>query len=107
MSCGCSGALDMCITALGNPGQNILIPRPGFGLYSCLSVPRGVQARHYNLMVSIEEFVKQLYCQYKAKNFKRSTHTHAHVKFYNVSNLHQYHKPVSAHDYLTRLTFHL
>ena len=51
MSCGCSGALDMCITVLGNPGQNILIPRPGFGLYSCLSVPRGIEARHYDLVV--------------------------------------------------------
>ncbi|XP_065915330.1 tyrosine aminotransferase-like isoform X2 [Dysidea avara] len=50
MSCGCSGALDMCITVLGNPGQNILIPRPGFGLYSCLSVPRGIEARHYDLV---------------------------------------------------------
>ena len=52
MACGCSGALDMCITALGNDGQNILIPRPGFGLYSCLSVPRGVEGRYYNLLVS-------------------------------------------------------
>ena len=51
MACGCSGALDMCITTLGNNGQNILIPRPGFGLYSCLSVPRGVEARSYNLLV--------------------------------------------------------
>ena len=51
MACGCSGALDMCITTLGNDGQNILIPRPGFGLYSCLSVPRGVEARSYNLLV--------------------------------------------------------
>ena len=42
----------MCITALGNDGENILIPRPGFGLYSCLSVPRGVEARQYNLLVS-------------------------------------------------------
>ena len=51
MACGCSGALDLCITTLGNDGQNILIPRPGFGLYSCLSVPRGVEARQYNLLV--------------------------------------------------------
>ena len=53
MTCGCAGALDMCITTLSNRGQNILIPRPGFGLYSCLSVPRGVEARCYNLLVSI------------------------------------------------------
>ena len=52
MACGCSGALDMCITALGNNGENILIPRPGFGLYSCLSVPPEVEARQYNLLVS-------------------------------------------------------
>lgn len=51
MACGCSGALDMCITTLGNNGHNILIPRPGFGLYSCLSVPRGVEGRYYNLLV--------------------------------------------------------
>ena len=52
MTWGCAGALDMCITTLGNDGQNILIPRPGFGLYSCLSKPRGIEARHYNLRVS-------------------------------------------------------
>ena len=51
MTCGCSGALDLCITSIGNSGQNILIPRPGFVLYRCLSVPRGVEARQYDLLV--------------------------------------------------------
>ncbi|KJE96524.1 tyrosine aminotransferase [Capsaspora owczarzaki ATCC 30864] len=47
---GCSGALDLAITALANPGQNILIPRPGFSLYQTLADSKGIKVRHYNLL---------------------------------------------------------
>ncbi|KAH3772763.1 tyrosine aminotransferase-like isoform X2 [Dreissena polymorpha] len=49
LTSGCSGALDLCITCLANPGQNILIPRPGFSIYKTLAESIGVHARHYNL----------------------------------------------------------
>jgi len=34
---GCSVAIEICIGALANPGQNILMPRPGFfSISNCL-----------------------------------------------------------------------
>nr|CAD7438633.1 unnamed protein product [Timema bartmani] len=46
---GCSGALDLCITALANPGQNILVPRPGFSIYRTLAEGLGIKVKSYNL----------------------------------------------------------
>jgi tyrosine aminotransferase len=40
----------MSITALSEPGQNILIPCPGFGLYTCLAGARGLDCRLYRLV---------------------------------------------------------
>ena len=50
---GCSGALDLCISVLANPGQNILIPRPGFSLYKTLAESMSIHVKHYNLLVII------------------------------------------------------
>ncbi|KAI7874697.1 tyrosine aminotransferase [Lichtheimia hyalospora FSU 10163] len=47
---GCSGALDICINVLCNPGQNILLPRPGFSLYKSLAEIREVEVRFYDLV---------------------------------------------------------
>lgn len=49
LTSGCSHALQLAIEALANPGQNILVPRPGFPLYTTLMRPLGVQERHYDL----------------------------------------------------------
>lgn len=47
---GCSGALEMCITALGSGGKhNILIPRPGFSLYAVIAKCRDIEVRYYDL----------------------------------------------------------
>jgi tyrosine aminotransferase len=51
LTSGCSGALDLCITCLANPGQNILIPRPGFSIYKTLAESLGIQVKHYSLLV--------------------------------------------------------
>lgn len=50
---GCSGALEMCVNVLCNEGTNILLPRPGFSLYASLAATRFVEAKYYNLLVSI------------------------------------------------------
>lgn len=47
---GCSGALDLCVTALANPGQNILMPRPGFSIYKTLAESLGILVRAYDLL---------------------------------------------------------
>lgn len=49
MTSGCSGALDIAITALANEGDNILIPQPGFSLYQTLCDSKGIECRFYNL----------------------------------------------------------
>lgn len=47
---GCSCSLDLCITVLANPGDNILVPRPGFPLYSTLAKGLGINTKEYNLL---------------------------------------------------------
>ncbi|KAK3910697.1 Tyrosine aminotransferase [Frankliniella fusca] len=47
---GCSCALDLCITVLANPGQNILVPRPGFSIYRTLAEGLGIRTKAYNLL---------------------------------------------------------
>ncbi|KAI7870792.1 tyrosine aminotransferase [Spinellus fusiger] len=50
LTSGCTTALQMCFTALSNKGQNILIPRPSFSLYTSLAKTHQVEARFYNLL---------------------------------------------------------
>jgi tyrosine aminotransferase len=49
LSSGCSHALEMAIVAIADPGQNILVPRPGFPLYSTLCHPNGIETKQYKL----------------------------------------------------------
>ena len=51
MASGCSGAIEMAIQALTNPGDNILIPNPGFSLYKTIAGAQGVEERRYALLV--------------------------------------------------------
>ena len=51
LACGCSGALSMAIDVLLNPGDNILLSKPGFSIYQTISVSRDHEVRHYNLLV--------------------------------------------------------
>jgi aspartate/methionine/tyrosine aminotransferase len=55
---GCSCALDLAISVLVNPGQNILVPRPGFPLYRTLAESLGVQVKSYNLRVRLHLFLR-------------------------------------------------
>jgi len=47
---GCSCALDLCISVLANPGDNILVPLPGFPLYTTLAKGLGIDTLEYNLL---------------------------------------------------------
>ncbi|CAG0888146.1 unnamed protein product [Darwinula stevensoni] len=50
LASGCSCALDLCITVLANPGQNILFPKPGFAIYRTLAEGLGINTKQYNLI---------------------------------------------------------
>ncbi|CAI4228448.1 unnamed protein product [Auanema sp. JU1783] len=49
LASGCSHALQMAIEGLANGGDNILVPHPGFPLYSTLCRPHGIEDRAYQL----------------------------------------------------------
>lgn len=50
LTSGCSHALEMCIHVLASPGQNILIPRPGFSIYRTLAESVGIETKTYDLL---------------------------------------------------------
>eukprot|EP00300_Choanocystis_sp_HF-7_P033728 c46144_g1_i1.p1 GENE.c46144_g1_i1~~c46144_g1_i1.p1 ORF type:complete len:451 (+),score=79.60 c46144_g1_i1:54-1355(+) len=50
LASGASGALQMCIEVLAGPGDNILLPRPGFGLYRTLAESKSIQWKYYDLL---------------------------------------------------------
>lgn len=50
LTSGCSQAIDLCITCLANPGDNILIPRPGFSIYKTLAGTLGINVKYYDLL---------------------------------------------------------
>lgn len=52
LTSGCSEAIELCLAVLVNPGQNILVPRPGFSLYRTLAESLGIEVKLYNLLVS-------------------------------------------------------
>ncbi|XP_055678200.1 tyrosine aminotransferase-like isoform X1 [Lutzomyia longipalpis] len=47
---GCSGAVEMSIVALANPGQNILCPRPGYSIFQTVTQALDIEMRQYNLL---------------------------------------------------------
>lgn len=47
---GCSGALELALTALLDPGTLLLVPRPGFPLYQVICESHGAQVIHYRLL---------------------------------------------------------
>lgn len=61
---GCSMALDLCICVLANPGQNILVPMPGFSIYKTLAESHGILVKHYNLRVLWCSVVSLVYCKF-------------------------------------------
>lgn len=70
LTSGCSQAIELCLAVLANPGQNILIPRPGFSLYRTLAESMGIEVKLYNLLPekSWEIDLKQLESLIDEKN---------------------------------------
>lgn len=52
---GCSGAIDIALQGLLNPGDNILLPKPELPLYQALCEAHKIKCRFYNLMVSLQQ----------------------------------------------------
>ncbi|XP_029009970.1 tyrosine aminotransferase [Betta splendens] len=50
LTSGCSQAIELVIGVLCNPGDNILVPCPGFSLYKTLAVSMGIKVKLYNLL---------------------------------------------------------
>ncbi|CAB3999165.1 Tyrosine aminotransferase [Paramuricea clavata] len=50
LASGCSGAIELAIDVLVDPGDNILIPKPGFSLYKCHSGSKDIETRSYGLI---------------------------------------------------------
>ncbi len=46
---GASEAIDVCLTALANEGENVLIPSPGYPLYTAILNKLGVEPKEYYL----------------------------------------------------------
>lgn len=68
---GCSSSLDLCISVLGGPGKNILIPKPGFSIYRTLAEGFGIECRTYDLLpernweadlVQLEQLIDEQTC---------------------------------------------
>ncbi|CAM2714276.1 unnamed protein product [Rotaria socialis] len=49
LTSGCSHALEMCINGVADPGDNILIPQPGFSVYITLCESLHIEPRYYKL----------------------------------------------------------
>jgi tyrosine aminotransferase len=47
---GCSGALELALTALLDADSILLVPSPGFPLYSVIAKSHGAKVEHYDLL---------------------------------------------------------
>uniref|UniRef100_A0A8D0BKE6 Tyrosine aminotransferase n=1 Tax=Salvator merianae TaxID=96440 RepID=A0A8D0BKE6_SALMN len=50
LTSGCSQAIELALAVLASPGQNILVPCPGFSLYKTLAHSLGIEVKFYNLL---------------------------------------------------------
>mmetsp|Transcript_22966 Transcript_22966/g.65074 ORF Transcript_22966/g.65074 Transcript_22966/m.65074 type:complete len:473 (-) Transcript_22966:208-1626(-) len=47
---GCSGALELALNTLLDPGSTVLVPQPGFPLYQMIAEAHGASVCHYPLL---------------------------------------------------------
>ncbi|KAG6462819.1 tyrosine aminotransferase [Manduca sexta] len=47
---GCSHAIDIVISVIASPGQNILVPRPGYMIHKTIGEGLGIKMKYYDLL---------------------------------------------------------
>ncbi|KAJ4836041.1 hypothetical protein Tsubulata_030238 [Turnera subulata] len=50
LTAGCSHAIELALTVLAQPGNNILLPRPGFPYTEAIAASCGFEVRHFDLL---------------------------------------------------------
>ncbi|KAJ4838871.1 hypothetical protein Tsubulata_044656 [Turnera subulata] len=50
LTAGCGQAIEVAFTVLAQPGNNILLPRPGFPHYEVIAGREGLEVRHFDLL---------------------------------------------------------
>lgn len=50
LTSGCTQAIETVMSVLGQPGANILLPRPGYPKHEAHAVFHNMEVRHYNLV---------------------------------------------------------
>ncbi|XP_043701448.1 nicotianamine aminotransferase 1-like [Telopea speciosissima] len=50
LTSGCAQAIEVVLSALSQPGANILLPRPGFPTYESLAAFSNLEFRHFDLL---------------------------------------------------------
>eukprot|EP01112_Ceratiomyxa_fruticulosa_P017799 TRINITY_DN5612_c0_g1_i1.p1 TRINITY_DN5612_c0_g1~~TRINITY_DN5612_c0_g1_i1.p1 ORF type:complete len:422 (-),score=72.12 TRINITY_DN5612_c0_g1_i1:29-1294(-) len=50
LTSGASGAIELAMNVLLNPGDNILLPKPGFSLYNTIAGSKGYNVKYYDLL---------------------------------------------------------
>ncbi|CAH0388834.1 unnamed protein product [Bemisia tabaci] len=114
---GCSGALDLCITALANPGDTILVPRPGFSIYRTQAEGLGIKIRSYNLLpskgweidlINLENQLEKYKCAAivinNPSNPCGSNYSILHLRDI-VNTISRYHVPIIADEIYEHLVF--
>jgi len=113
---GCSGALEIIISGLLNPGDNILLPKPGFSLYQTLAVARGIDVKFYDLVAEknweadLEMMEKQIDSKTKAilvnnpSNPCGSVYSKQHLKDI-LAVAERHHLPIVADEIYGDMTF--
>ncbi|KAL9650120.1 hypothetical protein ABK040_011290 [Willaertia magna] len=117
LTSGCSNALDLCITVLCNEGDEILLPQPGFSLYTTLVESKGIKAKYYPLLedsnweINLNE-LRKLINPYKTKALLINNPSNPCGSVFNELHLkeilkiaEEFHLPIIADEIYNGLTF--
>lgn len=57
ISNGCAHAIELVVSTLAEAGQNIIVPRPGYGIHKTLGEGLGIEIKYYDLLVSLLAYI--------------------------------------------------
>jgi tyrosine aminotransferase len=66
LTCGTAGAIELVLSALGDEGKNVLVPKPGFPLFQTIANSLGMKTKAYRLIqednwqVDLADIVSQI-----------------------------------------------